>query len=750
MIKDDITYKHIEMLHHAAKDIDGVFALSSFGENPLNGKKIKTKVRHFQVGDVQGMAEEAIRMSKEQHRNVYAPLAVMRPDLPPSNKGSEKDVVAVLGFVADFDNGLGANYLERCAIKPSYAIETSPNNVQAGFLFNEPLTIKSENDRAYAKQLALKLTQSCEGADTCGSDLSHVWRISGLPNHPNKKKLNSGRNLEPFKTRAVKNYDNHNVTISDVAMLSKSPQEEVKSSITIEPEYKEPIDFQTLRERGQADLIDTIKNKHFGDRSEMVASVVSRLMKLGHGTGDIIELIRNHPEGIGERYNSDVSRIQDDVMRIASKWFECADNTEHDKHYEFEKLKPINEADIPVREWVLGNHLLKGKLSICIAPPGVGKSTLSLAMGLSVATNKPLLGIPVYADGAVAFINNEDDKEEMQRRFAALQKFHDIKHEQLADRVFMQSGDTQQFNIAIRDSITKKLIPHHKQALIDFCLSNKIEVLFVDPFLETHEADENDNRQINEVAKMYREVAQKANCAVCLIHHTRKEQGNSTSGHAGNMDSGRGASSLIGAARIVFTLYNMDEKTSKEYGVAEEKRHLYVRLDEAKGNLSLISPNARWFTRQSVSLENGESVGVLNQAKNVNENFENKKLLLEEELIEAILHSVHFEDFLLKGYSSKAAFASNMIKAESYLGSKTSTRSSIEKRLDKHLLEKEISHSGLKLFMTNIKTGKRNNYRVTVEMTDKILPPCHLSEQADVANNVTEVSKHSLPQVAQI
>lgn len=726
MTENNTTYDHIKMLHDAAKGIEGIFALSSFGEDPVSGKKIPNKIMHFKVGEVESMTQAAINMAKEKNRNVYAPLALMRPDLPPSSKGSEQDIIAVLGFVADFDNERGTNYIDRCIINPSYALETSPNNIQAGFILNEPLLIRTEKDRAFAKLLARNLTKSCDGADNCGADLSHVWRVAGLLNYPNKKKLQAGRSPVPFNVRVEQAYKTHKVSLSDLATLPASLSPENEYIQVTEVEYVKPVNSIELKKNGYHDLVDSIEGKHFGDRSELAASVASKLLNLGYGTGDIVECFYDNPNGIGERYNGDKNRIEADIIRMATKWINKETSTKHELSFTLEALKPINEFEIPVRQWILGNQLLKGKLSICIAPPGVGKSTLSLAMGLSVATNKQLLGIPVHEHGAVAFINNEDDKEEMQRRIAALMKVHRIDYSQIKDNFFLQSGDVQQLCIAKRDPYTKTVIAHHKQALIDFCMENKIKALFIDPFLETHEADENDNRQISEVAKMYREVAQKANCAVCLIHHTRKEQGNSSKGHAGNMDSGRGASSLVGAARIVFTLYNMDESTAKEYGVPEDEKHLYVRLDDAKGNMSLISNQAKWYIRESVTLANGESVGVLSQAENMNSAFKDRDLSFEQEFISAILYDEAFEEILNKKSIGRSTFINAMINAGTYLGNKTSTRSTIEKRLESKLVGKGISHNGCRIRMTVQKVNKKSRYTVHIELEEKpsaTLPP---------------------------
>jgi hypothetical protein len=54
----------------------------------------------------------------------------------------------------------------------------------------------------------------------------------------------------------------------------------------------------------------------------------------------------------------------------------------------------------------------------------------------------------------------------------------------------------------------------------------------------------------------------------------------------------------------------MSERDAEKLGLAPEDRHRWVRLDDAKANLSL-SESAKWFRRESVTIANGDEVGVL-------------------------------------------------------------------------------------------------------------------------------------------
>jgi hypothetical protein len=73
----------------------------------------------------------------------------------------------------------------------------------------------------------------------------------------------------------------------------------------------------------------------------------------------------------------------------------------------------------------------------------------------------------------------------------------------------------------------------------------------------------------------------------------------------------RNPSALAGVARIVQTLFSMSARDAEQHGVDDDERHLFVRLDDAKANLGLISGRARWFRRVGVTIANGDEVGVL-------------------------------------------------------------------------------------------------------------------------------------------
>lgn len=188
---------YLEMLNTFANatEVEGKLVLTGYGEDPQTGKKIKSLIKHFPIGDVGRMVDHVMTWTVEEHRNVYIPPVVMRPDLPAGKRGGKEDIVTVFGLVADYDDADAANWPTRVPIGPSWILETSTGRFQTVFLLNP-------SDAANAESLAhrLQLTAKCDHGT---KDIDHVWRIPGTLNWPNRKKFKEGRSLDPVLVRTV-------------------------------------------------------------------------------------------------------------------------------------------------------------------------------------------------------------------------------------------------------------------------------------------------------------------------------------------------------------------------------------------------------------------------------------------------------------------------------------------------------------------------------------------------------------------
>jgi hypothetical protein len=269
-------------------------------------------------------------------------------------------------------------------------------------------------------------------------------------------------------------------------------------------------------------------------------------------------------------------------------------------------------ATIRRRQWLYGNLLLRKFVTATISPGGIGKSSLIAAEALAMVSGKDLLG--VMSDGLlrVWLWNLEDPLEETQRKIQAAAIHYELDPDDIGDRLMVDSGREQKLVIAKTERNGAVIVQPVVNSLVEEIIKHQIDVLVIDPFVSCHEIAENDNSAMDMVLKEWGKVADLGNCAVHLVHHTRKPLG--AEGET-TTDSGRGASSQTDACRVVRPINRMSEKEATAAGI--ENRRLYFRTINDKANLQPPVEKSDWFKLVSVNLGNsegdlpGDSVGVV-------------------------------------------------------------------------------------------------------------------------------------------
>lgn len=306
-------------------------------------------------------------------------------------------------------------------------------------------------------------------------------------------------------------------------------------------------------------------------------------------------------------------------------WFEL--------HAERVQLSPADIAAIPPRPWIIPRRFIRRNLSLITAAGSTGKSLLALVYACAVALGTgEWCGIEVRERCNVLVINNEDDIEEAQRRLAATCLHYNLPYEEIQPRIHFVGAKS--FKVLLRRKGTLVVDPRVND-LLAYIAKHSIGLVIADPLVQTHEAQENDNGEMDRVMSIYKHSAMASSAAFCAIHHSRKPAEASGDGHAGNMDTGRGASAIVNAARISITMMPMSEKDAELNGVKVDDRHKYVRVDDAKMNLSAKSGKPEWFERVSVPLPCGETAPTLVPVMFSRAEQETKALKLAVELLKA-------------------------------------------------------------------------------------------------------------------
>lgn len=272
-------------------------------------------------------------------------------------------------------------------------------------------------------------------------------------------------------------------------------------------------------------------------------------------------------------------------------------------------LSSIDPAKIPKRDWILKNCYLGKFITLIVSPGGVGKSTISLLDGLSVASGMNLSGYDVVKPGPVMIYNAEDPLDELERRAVAMAAYHNLPLATL-NNIYLVSGRERPFIYARNNENRETIINEQEIARTTKLIQDRgIRLFIADPFVRTHLVNENDNMAIDKVAQAFQRIATNTGCAVCLIHHTNK--GAATAEDTSSANLSRGASALVNAARVAQTLTPMrDLNEAIRAGVTDGRWKMYFRRENAKANLSAPSEFADWYRRDEIEIANGELIGV--------------------------------------------------------------------------------------------------------------------------------------------
>jgi RecA-family ATPase len=197
----------------------------------------------------------------------------------------------------------------------------------------------------------------------------------------------------------------------------------------------------------------------------------------------------------------------------------------------------------------------------------------------------------------VLYVCFEDDEDEIERRIEALCIAPELKREDLANFHYhvIKVGD-----VASKSEKGKLVEGSLVARLTNAIKKGGYGVVILDPFVNTHECEENDNSAINFVKKILVRLASDNQIAIDIPHHVLKGQR-----EAGNADNWRGAGSLRDGIRLGYTLTRMSEEEAKSYQLDENGEYWrYIRVDSAKANITRGGA-LQWFKLISVPLKNG-------------------------------------------------------------------------------------------------------------------------------------------------
>jgi hypothetical protein len=260
--------------------------------------------------------------------------------------------------------------------------------------------------------------------------------------------------------------------------------------------------------------------------------------------------------------------------------------------------------DLEAYDWVYPRLLIARYFTALGAPPGTGKTALTVVLALSIVTGRALLGGEAPEPAPVWLINLEDPREAILKLVWAACIHYGIEPVALEGRLFINAGRDSKLVVAkVMDGLPVQMPV--VEAVIEQCKLRKFRAVFIDPVVDTHGLNENDNVEMNEYCAVWNRVADATNAAFLLSMHFRK------GGVGGDPDSFRGASAIIGKARTALTLSTMTAEDARKLNVDPDYRRYHLRMDNAKRNLTAPPAKADWLRLESVPITTGDSIQVL-------------------------------------------------------------------------------------------------------------------------------------------
>lgn len=253
----------------------------------------------------------------------------------------------------------------------------------------------------------------------------------------------------------------------------------------------------------------------------------------------------------------------------------------------------------PPRGWLLANAFCRKFIGSLLGDGGVGKTALRYVQYLSLVTGNSLTGEHVFQRCRVLIISLEDDTEELQRRILAAMMHYGIDRADLKGWLFYAAPGAAAGKLMTTDKNAHAERGRLADSIEATVIKRNIDLVAIDPFVKSHTVPENENSIIDEVMQVLVDLAVKRNIAIDTPHHVSKGIA-----EPGNANKGRGASSMVDAARLVFTLTTMSTEEAAAFGVPGTERKQYVRVDSGKVNIARSGGAPKWFKLIGIRLGN--------------------------------------------------------------------------------------------------------------------------------------------------
>jgi AAA domain len=177
--------------------------------------------------------------------------------------------------------------------------------------------------------------------------------------------------------------------------------------------------------------------------------------------------------------------------------------------------------------------------------------------------------------------------------------------EQPPDRLYVVGADDawiQRLSFLRTNERNASLLDSSGFEALDSALdATRPDVLILDPLVVfCGGGNINDNAAMAQVMRRLKSLAVKYDCAILIVHHTRK------GGERGDPEAIGGAAAIVNLARRALMPVPMTEDEAQAFGILPSERLQYFKLVDAKANFTRRSADSPWYELHSIELPNAE------------------------------------------------------------------------------------------------------------------------------------------------
>ena len=355
---------------------------------------------------------------------------------------------------------------------------------------------------------------------------------------------------------------------------------------------------------------------HLIDRTDREAETIKSIegiYKEGRASNIFSE---NYPVPISKEEKYQFRQI---VKRVALKYEPAADTASATPIKLYRLLDPGYTPNR--RAFVMEGYLKEGCMTLNAGEPGTAKTTWLAQKAYCFTGGHTFFGKKVIVPGNSVLITSEEEYNEMELRIRAIdQAYGGIKTGFTIDCIGYDTNLKLVKYSRDGDQKTK-----HFVELEQLIQERKYKFIGLDPLISFQSGafDENNNPQMDTFCKGYLvPLIREHNACLSVNHHTNKLSMITEGGIIDNnaLHAARGASALVGAARIVIALSPMTrqlwEKSYKKFVKEDEIKSLVAVID-AKNNYSALGTKPKWLKKEQkfVDCADGqEAVAILTES----------------------------------------------------------------------------------------------------------------------------------------